>query len=86
MHLLNINSKCSVTVYLYIYVCVLKASSHKLDLGKETYERETYKRKYKVLLSEDAMHSYGLRLSTSIPKTMCKCISHRGQILKLAQA
>ena len=33
-----------------------------------TYERETYKRKYKFLDSEYAMHLYGLRSFTSIQK------------------
>ena len=61
MLLLNINSKCLLQ-YTCIYIYVLKASSHKRDLWKEIHERETYKRKYKVLLSEYAMHLYGLRL------------------------
>ena len=43
-------------VYLYINICVLKASSCKLDYERKPIKgKETYKRKYKVLLSEYAM-------------------------------
>ena len=57
---------------VYLYVCLRQAQANL------TYERKTYKRKYKVLLSEYAMHLYGLQAYQSV--------CDRGKTLKLMQA